>query len=77
MGSRETIFKNAGNTLLCRITKEYLQKKEQLTYILKSEKLKPNPNQNQLHNHLQDIQNYKDRGSIIQSKEKLITGKTK
>ena len=57
------------------LQKNIRKKQELLTQILKSEKLKPNPNQNQInkiHNHLQDIQNYKDTGSIARSKEKLI-----
>ena len=57
------------------LQKNIRKKQELLTQILKSEKLKPNPNQNQInkiHNHLQDTQNYKDTGSIVRSKEKLI-----
>ena len=62
------------------LQKNIRNKHKQLTQLLKSEKLKPNPDQNQINNihiYLQDIQNYKNTGSIIRSNEKLITEQEK
>ena len=60
----------------CVETKKNKRKKqEELTQFLSTEKMKQNPDLkkiNKSQNHLQDIQNYKATGSIIQSRGKLI-----
>ena len=50
-------------------------KQTELTWLIKNEKNKPNPNQhkiNSAHQYLQDIDNYKTKGLIIRSKERII-----
>ena len=64
LGRRKNVPKNVRN------------KQEELAQFLNTEKMKQNPYQskiNKVQQHLQDTQNYKTTGSIIRSKEKLIT----
>ena len=55
--------------------KNIRNKQEQLTLFLNTEKMKQDPDLNKTNkaqNQLEDIQNFKDTGSIIRSREKLI-----
>ena len=60
---------------MCTNAKNIRNKQEELTQFITIEKTKANPNQDKIqevHQHLQDIDNYKISGSIIRSKEKMI-----
>ena len=63
-----------------QLQKNVRNKQTQLIDLIKIEKHKPSPNQHKLnnaHQQLQDVDNYKIRGSIICSKEKLVLDQEK
>ena len=55
-----------------QMQKNIHNKQDELTQFISIEKTKPIPNQEKIHQHLQDIVNDKISGSIICSKEKTI-----
>ena len=63
-----------------QMQKNIRMKQTQLINLINMEKQKANPDQHKItnaHQHLEDIDNYKITGSIIQSKDKIILAQEK